>query len=314
MKPKVFFSAPSDFIDLTAFEDILSIEREEVWYAGDLTPNDAQAWVPNPGQHFVVDAHVLDLFPHLRLIATPSTGTNHIHPDICESRGVEVMSLLDARQAMERISASAEFTFLHLLNALRRFQLGVTRAKEGRWRSDEHLLRGRELQGRAVGLVGYGRIGRRLSAYLHAFGASVQAFDPYVRCDEMKVKKASDIRSLFRSSEIAIVCCALTDETRGLVNGELLRLLPNKGVLVNTARGEVLDESSICTVLETRQDITLSVDVLDREVTNEHSGSCLWRLCPTGRVIITPHMAGVTVESQQKAAEIALGLVASALL
>jgi phosphoglycerate dehydrogenase-like enzyme len=315
-RPSVFFSAPHDFLGalLDGYGTQYELELGEVWFERDLPARcDADAWVVNPGQHFVVDDAVLAVFPRLRALVTPSTGTNHIDVDACCRRGVEVRGLLDAREALERISASAEFTFLHVLNALRRIDVGLAEAASGRWRLDEGRLRGRELQGKRAGLVGYGRIGRRLARYLAAFDAGPTAFyDPYVEGDGAAVRNPS-LEELATAADVLVICCALTDETHGLVDGALLRRLPAGAVVVNTSRGEVLDEPSVAAALAERPDLVLSVDVVTGEVRGRQHESPLADLHRSGRVLLTPHIAGVTVESQRKAAEAAMALVGEAL-
>lgn len=308
MNEPILFTAPWDFLDLSPFESSFEIEKRVVWRRSELSSSDALAWIPNPGQNFVIDDETLDLLPNLEVIVTPSTGTNHVDVSSCARRGISFFSLLDAPAAMESISASAEFTFLHILNATRRFDRALREAERGAWRSREELLRGRELQDRRVGLIGFGRIGRRLARYLAAFDASVAVYDPYVIAPA-EVTQYANLRDLFNHSEVVVVCCRLTPETEGMVSDDLVALLPQDGVLVNTSRGEILDESSICRLLERRRDITLAVDVLEGEVRDEHHSSCLWDVREPDRVIITPHVAGASVDSQRKAALAALSLV-----
>jgi phosphoglycerate dehydrogenase-like enzyme len=313
--PKLLFSAPHDFLPETIarFRGEFDVELDEIWLADELPErSDAEIWIVNPGQHFVVDELVLARFPRLRVLATPSTGTNHIDLGACEERGVLVRGLLDDRASLDRISASAEFTFLLVLNCLRRLDTGLEEVAAGNWRRNEERLRGHELDGRQAGLVGYGRIGRRLARYLAAFGASVRYYDPHVEAAD--VQRVESLPELARASDVLVVCCSLTEATRGMVDGPLLAELPLGAVVVNTSRGEVLDEASVATLLERRDDLAFAADVLSGEVDGTHDKSPLLRLARAGRIVITPHIAGATVESQEKAAEATLGLVREALV
>jgi phosphoglycerate dehydrogenase-like enzyme len=128
------------------------------------------------------------------------------------------------------------------------------------------------------------------------------------------VERVASLPELVRTSEVLVVCCSLTDETRGMVDGPLLTELPLGAVVVNTSRGEVLDEASIAALLDSRDDLAFAADVLAGEVAGTHDASPLLRLARTGRIVITPHIAGATVESQEKAAEATLGLVREALV
>ena len=303
------FSAPFNFLHqvVREFESYMDTEFREIWYCEELPDHSAAiAWVPNPGQNFVVEKKILTRFPELRVIVTPSTGRNHIDLDACLSRGVSVYSLLDDREALESISASAEFTFLLLLNALRRVDVAVVEVSSRRMRSREDFLRGRELAGKNVGLVGMGRIGRRMKRYCIAFDALANYYDPYVNDETLS---RLSLPELFETCDAVCVCCALTDDTHGIINYQLLRLLPYGAVFVNTSRGEVVIEEDLARVLDERPDLRVGLDVLCGEVENRHRASPLLRFHDAGQIVITPHVSGATVESQEKAARAALHIL-----
>jgi phosphoglycerate dehydrogenase-like enzyme len=250
---------------------------------------------------------VLDRFPRLEIIATPSTGTNHLDLESCTRRGLQVFSLLDDRSALEDISASAEFTFLMILNGLRRLDVGMQEAREGRWRSREDLLRGRELQGKTVGLVGFGRIGRKLAAYCHPFGCRVVYFDPYVQSSvEEDAVRVPELQDVWETSDVVVICCQLSEETRGMIRGDLIERCRTGALIVNTSRGEIIEENELVDVLRRREDIAFCADVVTGEVNDRHEESPLMTLFRSGRIVLTPHIAGATIESQEKAAVITL--------
>lgn len=272
--------------------------KRETWQADDLLPNDdVETWICNPSAQFTIGDKHLALFPALRLLVTPSTGANHVDKAALERRGIAFRSLLDDRDALEAISASAEHTFLLLLASFRNLMDGVGLVAEGEWH-DERFVRGNELQGKTVGLVGYGRIGRRLERWLAAFGASTLKTDPYT------VQNSMRLDDLFTDCDAVVICCAYTPETHGMVTGDHLRRMKKRAVLVNTARGEVFDEQSVLDALEERGDLRVAVDVLPGEAQDAMRVKDWY---DTG-ALITPHMAGTTIESQIKAAKIACKL------
>jgi phosphoglycerate dehydrogenase-like enzyme len=309
----VLFSAPNGFLSepVRARFEALGTRFLVAWHPDALDEKHEEiAWVPNPGQHFVVDDEILDRFPRLRVVATPSTGTNHLDLDACAHRGVRVFSLLDDRNALEGISASAEFTFLLLLNGLRRLDVGMHEVSEGRWRSREDLLRGRELQGKTVGLIGFGRIGRKLAAYCRSFGCRVVYFDPYVTGEGAGQAVAlSRQHDVWDASDVIVVCCELTEETRGMIRGDLIERCRPGALIVNTSRGEIIDENELCEALVRRPDIGFCADVVTGEVNDRHENSPLLELFHAGRIVLTPHIAGATTDSQEKAAVITVGLL-----
>lgn len=304
------FSAPFAFLPgslLQEYTSYLPTQFREVWTRDGLQPDETVvAWVPNPGQSFTIDDAALRLLPSLRIIATPSTGTNHIDREACAARGVQVFGLMDERPTLSAITASAEFTFLLLLNALRRLDVACDEADAGRWRMREDALRGHELWGRRVGVVGLGRIGERVARWSAAFEADVSFYDPYVEHPAFKRKGLDEI---FSSCDVVAICAALTDETRGMIGGNHVRSLPRGAVLVNTARGELLRETEVADALRDRPDVGAAFDVLTGEVRGEQMSSPLWELQRKGQAVITPHIAGATYESQTKAALGALRLL-----
>lgn len=302
------FSAPFSFLGWLQeeYRRLMPTTFREIWDRAELAPDTAlTAWVVNPGQRFTVDHAVLEAFPALSVLVTPSTGRNHLDEEACRERRIAVYSLQDDREGLEGISASAEFTFLLLLNTLRRLDLAVREVSEGRWRSREGLLRGHELQGKQVGLLGLGRIGRRVARWCAAFGARVVYYDPGVAGDYPAVS----LEELFARSDVVCICCSLNQDTSGLIGADLLNRLKPGASLVNTSRGEVLVETDLARLLERRVDLRVGLDVITGEACGAQGESPLMRFHREGRIVITPHLAGATVESQTQAARIALGLL-----
>lgn len=241
---------------------------------------DADIWVTDPLMDYVIDDAVLDTMPQVRVIATPSTGRNHIDLEACERRGIKVLSLLDDRTGLQTITASAEFTFQLVLAVLR---LGIPR----------------ELSGRRVGIVGYGRIGHHLVNWLTVFGAEVRVHDPAYPIASKPLKQ------IFGWADVVVVCCALNAATQGMITGQLIERMKRDSRLVNTARGEVIDEPAMKAVLDKRPDVRVALDVLTGETTGTQDPD--WFL-ERGH-IVTPHIAGNTFDSRTKAARIILQLL-----
>ncbi len=307
---RILFSAPHDFLPeglKKVYQAIMPTEFRVMWTAEEI-PEDAglTVWAPNPGAKFVIDETILARFPALQVIATPSTGRNHIDLEACAKKGVSVYALIDDRETLDRIAGSPEFTFLLLLLLLRRPEVGLKETAARRWRAREDEMRGHELDGMSVGLIGYGRIGRRLARYCQAFNAEVSYFDPYV--DDTNVSKTT-IEAIFAESDIVFICCGLTPETTGMVGGDLFGRLKQNAYLINTSRGEVLLEQDLADILDERSDLSVAIDVLAGEVTGTQYHSPLIPFFDSGRIMITPHIAGATYESQTKAANGSLRLI-----
>ncbi len=280
---KLLFTAPVDFDPKVAdkFKKLMPTRFASI----PTLDEEVEAWVCDPSAAYIINDGALDKVPNLKLLITPSTGTNHIDLGACAERGVTVKCLLDARIALEAISASSEYTFLMLLNAFR-------------------YPPAQELQGKRVGLVGLGRIGRRMLRWLKCFGCEVYYYDPGV--DAYPDCSPISLRRLFAQMDAVVICCSLTDSTRRMIGKKLLESMKPAAVLVNTARGEILDEPALIEVLRARPDLRVSLDVVWGETTGT---SDYKRLLEAGVRSLTPHVAGRTWESRTKAAEIAYGFL-----
>lgn len=307
---KVLFSAPFAFMPWVAErERPYRTEFREIWHRPELEPDpELTGWITNTGWSFVLGEEDLDAYPALKVVVTPSTGREHIDTAALERRGIAFRSLLDDRHRLEAIASSGEFAFMLLMNTLRRLPFAVRSTRERAWRRDrEDALRGHELQGRTVGLVGFGRIGRRMHRYCDAFGASIRYYDPYV--DRYDVPRADSLEELFGESDSVVVCCTLTEETTGMIGRDALDRLRRGATLVNIARGEVMDEPALAAFLRDRDDVSVALDVLAGEAEGRQFESPLIELVDEDRIVITPHIGGASYESQAKAADIAFGLV-----
>jgi len=177
---------------------------------------------------------------------------------------------------------------------------------ERRWRAREDAMRGNELYGKRVGLVGMGRIGQRLARWCTAFDAHVAYYDPHAG---NQLYERWPLERIFSDADVVCVCCALTSETAGMINKSLLTKLRTGASFINTSRGEVLNEKDLVEVLGMRKDLRVALDVLAGEVANTHLQSPLIEMHDQGRIVISPHIAGATFESQTKAALGALHLL-----
>lgn len=228
-------------------------------------------------------------YPGLRAIATPSTGRDHIDLEACEEAGIEVYGLTDDREALREIRASSEFTFMAILMGLRRIDrvIGSTDRREP----------GHELYEKRVGIVGMGRNGSNVMRWCIAFGASVIYSDPYSGLF------SESLENIFCTCDIVCITCSLTEETTHMIDKPLLKSMKQGAVLVNTSRGAVINEKDLLDVLRIRTDITAVLDVLEHELDREkYIQSPLWFM---RNVIVTPHIAGHTHESIEKARRIA---------
>lgn len=239
--------------------------------------------------------------PELRFIGICRGGPVNVDLDAATQAGV-VVTYAPGRNAQ----AAAEFAVGLALAAMRRIVVTDADLKQGNWRGDYYALEnvGSELGAATVGLVGYGAIGRIVARILRAFGATVLTYDPYtdpavIRADGVKPVA---LEELLTRSQLVSLHARLTDETHHILNAENLRLLPRGAVLVNSARGGLLDYAPLPDMLRSGHLGALALDVYDVEPPTSE-----WPLFQAPNVVLSPHLAGATTQTAERAATIVAG-------
>jgi D-3-phosphoglycerate dehydrogenase len=247
-----------------------------------------------------VDRDVIDAGTRLRAIVTATTGLDHIDVDYAQSKGITVLSLRGETEFLATVSATAEHAWALLLTLVRRIPEAFADVKNGGWRRD--AFRGQELCGKQLGIVGLGRIGRKVAGYGLSFGMKVIAYDPYTPQWLDAVEQAPTLEALLRQSEVLTLHIPLTQETTRMIGWEELCHLPEQAILINTSRGEIVDEDAICKALESGRLAGAALDVIcnERDDLLRHNSVLLnyARHCPN--LVITPHIGGATYESMKK--------------
>lgn len=300
---KVRLDCPVNFLSNNELEEILSQRGLS------LEKDDPEVIIVNPGTDKFLDESYFSSFKRLKYVASPSTGTNHIDLNYLTRRGIKAFCLLNDKKSLKNIHASAEFTWIHIMNLQRKF-LDATRSIE-QWRSDENelLLRSNELYGKSIGIVGMGRIGSKIAKYAKAFGLDIFYYDPYVTETETPATKVNSLSSL-SSCDIISINCSLNGETRSMIDFGLWDNLKAGTVVVNTSRGEVVNEDYIVHLVNNNQ-IMFGADVLHNEQNIERlKESPIYKMSKVcDKVVLTPHVAGATKESQTKALVTVLDLI-----
>ena len=304
--PEVLFSAPYKFFK----NKLKKIKRKkvifkEIWEKHHpFMSKDIKIWIVNPGQKFIINKNILDYFPNLKIIATPSTGSNHINLNECKKKNIKVISLLSNRKRLNDIRASSEFTFLLILNSLRRIQNMENEIRSGNWRDNEDKMRGNELFEKKVGIVGLGRIGTNVASWCNSFGAKVCYYDPFKK---IKKYEKRSLVYIFKNCDIISISAELNKKTKDLIDNKLLNKLKNNSHLINTSRGEIINQNHLMKFIrKTKKKIYVTTDVLSGEVKGKPLNKNVVKLHESGKIFITPHVAGATYESQFKAAQIVI--------
>jgi D-3-phosphoglycerate dehydrogenase len=250
------------------------------------------------GLEIEVDRSVLDRAPKLGAIATRTSQLRHIDVGEARRRGIEVLSIESDEPVLQETTSTGEETFALVLALLRHVPWAFDSIKGERWERARYM--GRELAGRTIGLVGYGRLGQMVAGYARAFHMQVLANDPYVDIGDAE---AVSLEELLRRADVVSIHCTFNDETRGLIGGDELALMKSSAVLVNTARGEIVDEAALLAALESGQIAGAAVDTLSGERPDgaHLQDNPLVRYAREHEnLIILPHLGGSTVEATER--------------
>ncbi|HEX7117957.1 MAG TPA: hydroxyacid dehydrogenase [Longimicrobiales bacterium] len=294
------------------------LEAHELTFLADPLTSDSLGRAADPEIlsvfiHSRVDAEALDRMPSLRLIATRSTGFDHIDVRACEERGITVSNV--PRYGDNTV---AEHTFGLILNLARRIHQAYNRTRACDFSLEG--LEGTDLRGKTLGVIGAGRIGLHVIRIARAFGMTVQVHDvrPQPLLAEVLGFRYLSLEDVLRDSDVVSLHVPLLPETRHLMNRERFRLMRRGALLVNTARGAVVDTEALLWALDEGIVAGAGLDVLEGEelLAEEHHlfrtpGSearlrelwCEHQLLARDDVIITPHMAWYSREARQRILE-----------
>lgn len=247
-----------------------------------------------------INAEFLLKAPRLRIIASPTTGLDHIDLAECERRGIRIVSLKGRRDITEKIYATSEHTIALMMALLRRLPAAHTHVtRDGGWERERFI--GREISGKTVGIVGYGRLGTRVATIVQAMGAKVIAADPLVKPNHVPREiELLSLEALLPKADMVSVHVSLTPETEGLFDERTFSLMKDGAFFVNTSRGQIVDESALLYVLESGRIAGAALDVLQNENGNgSHLAQNALREYAMNHdnLILTPHIGGATRES-----------------
>jgi D-3-phosphoglycerate dehydrogenase len=231
-----------------------------------------------------VGAKVMDAAPSLRVISKHGSGTDTIDKAAAQARGIEVRAAVGANAA-----AVAEQAMALLLACAKSVVDLNARMHAGHW--DKATHKSIELHGRTIGLVGLGAIGQRFARMCDAMGMKVLGFDPFAKNLPDCIQPV-DLDTIWRESDAISLHCPLTPENRGMVNADTLAACKKGVILVNTARGGLVNESDLLAAVQSRQVFAAGLDSFAVEpMIAPH----IFHIAP--HIILSPHIGGVTSDA-----------------
>jgi phosphoglycerate dehydrogenase-like enzyme len=255
----------------------------------------------NPNkQNFILDKEVLQ-FSFLKVINTCSTGLNHIDLDYCKENGIVVWSLKEDYELINDLPSTSELAFGLMMSLLRNIPKSFHSVRDGNWDYEPYV--GHQIKGKTIGVIGYGRLGKIMCRLFDGWGVKLLVTDPYERINErITTARGVPLSELLERSDVVFLHTHVTDETRGMVDDEFLSQMKQGSYLVNTARGELVDEGSIIKSIKQGHLKGYGTDVIKDEFGNIHNSKLVeFSINPNNNVVITPHIGGMTIEGQTKA-------------
>lgn len=236
---------------------------------------------------------LLDALRVCRVVARLGVGLDNIDVDACAARGIEVIPATGANAL-----SVAEYVLTTAMVLLRGAYGSSTELALGHW-PRAALSQGREAAGKRLGLVGYGTIGQLTGRMAHALGLHVLAFDPLMDAEHpafaQGIAQRVALDDLLAQADVVSLHLPLTPSTYGLLGAERIAAMKPDAVLINTARGGIVDELALAQALRRGHLAGAAIDVFETE---PQPAAAHWQNCP--RLLLTPHIAGVTAESNQR--------------
>lgn len=241
-----------------------------------------------------IDESFLNSNSHLKAIANYAVGYNNIDLEHCKKLKIPVSNTPDVLT-----NATAELAFSLLLACSRHLKAALHNAELGQWKAWEPLgFLGRELQGQTLGVIGFGRIGQAFAKLCHqAFNMKVL----YTAKSEKEITWAQWVKhsELLQNSDIISLHCPLNQDTHKLLNKESFQMMQKQPILINTARGEVIDQEALVEALQKNQIYAAGLDVTTPEPLPPNHA-----LYQAPNVLITPHIGSATEAARSAMAEI----------
>ena len=241
---------------------------------------------------------VLSRLERLKVVATVTTGLDHIDQEYCAVHGIAVLSLKGETKFLGTITPTPEMTWCLLLALARKLPQAYAGVLEGEWERIPFI--GHELNRKTLGIVGFGRVGKILGRYGHAFGMKVVVHDTRVAPPQGYPFTQASLDTVLTKADVVSIHLPLTTDTKHYFGREHFRRMRASAYFLNTARGALVDEAALLEALDSRWIAGAAVDVIEDEVVTGHVGPS-HPLIAYARghenMLISPHIAGSSFES-----------------
>lgn len=246
-----------------------------------------------------IDSDLLQNAQMLKHVVTPTTGHDHIDETFLREKGIMLHSLRGDDDFLNTLNATAELAWALLLSSSRNLVNASNDVQNGNWR--RQLFKGTELSGKTLGIIGLGRLGSKVAMYGKAFGMRVIAYDIDDSRSIEGVEVTPNMNQIFENADFISIHVHMDANNSHMIDENKLNLMKSTATLINTSRGGLVDENAVVKQLLNGRLHAYAADVVDNE--QDKGPSKLRSLSESGfpRIILTPHIGGLTNETRDKA-------------
>ncbi len=300
---KVLITEPLDFgrENLNLLQDIAEVKKGPFLRTGLLKAvEDIDVLIIRLGH--VINEEVFEKAYKLKFILTPTTGLNHIDMDAAEKRGIKVVSLKGESEFLAGIPSTAEHTWALMLSLLRKIPAAHKHVMNREWNRDQ--FKSHNLNHYKLGILGFGRVGKQIAEYAGVFKMQFVFYDTDLNLKNHP-NAVKDLEQFMAGIDILSIHIPLNQENTKFLNEANLKYLKPTAYIINTSRGEVIDEAVLADMLVQKKLSGLATDVLTSEFSSElrNNNLLIEAAQHLDNVIITPHIAGATYESMWRTEE-----------
>ena len=236
---------------------------------------------------------------NLKIICTASTGTNHIDLVYAKSKKIKIISLKKETNVIKKISSTAELATALTLSAVRNIPEAFNSVLLKEWDYEKFI--GKQFNELCIGIIGYGRLGKIYSKLVNAFGANVIAYDPYIEIKNKKIIQINSLDKFVKKCDVISLHVHVNDDTINMVNNHFLSKCKSNVIIINTSRGEIVNEIDILKFLNKNPLAKYYCDVLSDEIKNKFKSPIFKKAISikNKQVFITPHIGGMTTKAQE---------------
>lgn len=290
----------TDYVPEKFLEGFEEMNFEVVYYPE--LSNDALEDIIEQFHGIVINSNIymtkeyIDKADRLKYILRPGSGLDNVNVEYAESKGILVINSPEANK-----DAVAEHTIGLLISILNYIPRSFEQVKNFQWIREEN--KGTEIKGKTIGIIGYGNTGQAVAKKLQGFEAEMYAYDKFISGFSNSYVRESSIEEIQRKAQIITVHLPLNTETKYIINEAFINKCKKPFYLLNTSRGKIVNTRDLLKAIKKGKVLGAALDVLENEKLSsytEEEKDLIHGLLDTGKVIITPHIAGWTKEAREK--------------